>query len=221
MGATWNSLEIAKLVASALTPIVVAAFGYRLNGRLKSLEAAQWSQQKIVERRIKAYDDLAPALNRLFCFFAYVGTWKESTPVEMVEQKRVIDRCAHISAPLFDGGFLRLYGELLDCCFATFGGWGEDAKLRTLTDRRKHALKGDWNSAWDVCFVSDPGQASAPEDVKQAYTRLMAYVATAIGATEVDAHMLGTGRVPAQRDIGTIRVVSQIPDERDEAMARR
>ena len=65
----WNSLEIAKLAVAVLTPIVVAAGGYWINGRLKSLEAAQWSQQKIVERRIQAYDQLAPFLNKILCFF--------------------------------------------------------------------------------------------------------------------------------------------------------
>jgi hypothetical protein len=127
--ATWSGLEIAKLVVAALTPIVVAAAGYWINRRLRSLEAAQWSQQKIVERRIQAYDELAPSLNRLFCFFAYVGSWKETQPAEVISLKRSLDERAHISAPLFDADFLRLYNELLDCCFTTFGIWGEDAKL--------------------------------------------------------------------------------------------
>ena len=52
--AVWNSLEVAKLGVAALTPIPVAAIGYRINRRLKSLEAAQWAQQKIIERRIVA-----------------------------------------------------------------------------------------------------------------------------------------------------------------------
>lgn len=61
--ATWNSLEIAKLVVAGLTPLFVATIGFWLNRRLKSLEQAQWSQQKVIERRIKAYDELAQPLN--------------------------------------------------------------------------------------------------------------------------------------------------------------
>jgi hypothetical protein len=95
--ASWTSLEVAKIAVAALTPLAVAGGGYWINRRLKSLEAAQWAQQKIVERRIRAYDELAPALNRLFCFFAYVGSWKEAKPPEIVGLKRSLDEKAHIS----------------------------------------------------------------------------------------------------------------------------
>lgn len=127
--AAWSSLEITKVSVSVLTPLAVAGVGYWINRRLKSLESAQWSQQKIIERRIQAYDELAPELNRLFCFFAYVGSWKETTPPEIINLKRTLDRCAHISAPLFDPDFLPIYTGLLDCCFTTFGRWGDDASV--------------------------------------------------------------------------------------------
>lgn len=208
--ALWNSLEVAKLTAAALTPIVVAGAGYWLNRRLKSLEAAQWAQQKIVERRIRAYDEIAPDLNRLYCYFAYVGSWKESTPLEMVDLKRGVDERAYVSAPLFDRDFLRLYNELIDLCFATFGEWGVDARLRTLTDRRKAAMTGQWNPQWDACFA-DRSEAVAPEQVKVAYTSMMGYLAAAMGATEVDVHILGSGRTPANYDTERIRVLSDIP----------
>lgn len=214
--ALWNSLEIAKLTVAALTPIVVAGAGYWLNRRLKSLEAAQWAQQKIVERRIRAYDELAPEMNRLYCYFAYVGSWKESTPADMVGLKRHMDERAYVSAPLFDRDFLRLYTELTDLCFSTFGRWGEDARLRTLTDRRKPAFGGRWDPRWDECFT-ERSRAVAPEQVKVAYTGMMGYLAAAMGATEVDVHMLGTGRTPANYDTTRIRVLSEIPPDQGAA----
>jgi hypothetical protein len=210
--AGWSSLEITKIAVSALTPIVVAGAGYWINRRLRSLESAQWSQQKIVERRIQAYDDLAPDLNRLFCFFAYVGSWKETTPPEIISLKRTLDRCAHISAPLFDHGFLSLYTELLDCCFRTFGMWGADAKLRTLPDRRRQATGSAWHPDWDQYF-SERHDVVSPSEVKTAYTGLMAYLANAIGATQVDSHMLGSSRIPVHYETGTISVISQIPED--------
>jgi hypothetical protein len=69
----WNSLEVAKLAVAAATPIAVAVVGFWLNNRLKSVEQAQWSQQKVIERRITAYDDIAIPLNRLFCSSATSG----------------------------------------------------------------------------------------------------------------------------------------------------
>jgi len=148
----WNSLEIAKLAIAAATPVFVAIVGFWLNRRLKSLEQAQWSQQKVIERRIKAYDELAKPLNQVFCFYCYVGTWKELEPPGVVEIKRQLDQTAHISAPLFDAEFLRRYNRLMDICFSTFGRWGSDATLRTLPDRREEAAGSDWDPGWAGCF---------------------------------------------------------------------
>jgi hypothetical protein len=215
----WNSLEVVKLVVAALTPLFVAAVGFWLNKRLKSLEAAQWAQQKVVERRIKAYDDLAPSLNQLYCFFAYVGSWKDIEPPALVALKRSLDRDAHISAPLFDPDFLRLYNELLDSCFTTFVGWGQDAKLRTLPDRRREAAGTSWTEAWDPYFA-DRKDATEPSKVKTTYTMLMAYLARAMGATEVDAHILGAGAIPANFDMGAVNVVSRTPPDEEVAPNR-
>jgi hypothetical protein len=208
--AVWNSLEVVKLLVGALTPILVGMAGFWLNRRLKALEAAQWAQQKIVERRIAAYDELAVPLNQLFCYFAYLGSWKEIMPPEVVAMKRAVDQCAHISAPLFDGKFLAVYNGFIDCCFATFGGWGEDAKLRTLTDRRRQAVGSEWEPSWDECFA-EPTIASSPEATRSAYTAVMTYLARAMGATQVDAHMLGTGTLPINYEIPAPQVVSPMP----------
>jgi hypothetical protein len=207
--ALWNSLEVAKVLVAGLTPVFVAVAGFYLNRRLKSLEQAQWSQQKVIERRITAYDQLAPLLNRLFCFFCYVGSWKESNPPEIISLKRKIDHFAYVSAPLFDGNFLRNYEALMDQCFSTFGKWGEDAKLRSLADRREQVAGADWDSSWNSCF-SERAKSSEPDDIKVAYAGLMAYLAESIGAKEVDKHLLGSTRIPGNFDARAAGVVSRI-----------
>lgn len=195
----WNSLEIAKLAVAGLTPLFVAIIGFWLNRRLKSLEQAQWSRQKVIERRIKAYDELVRPLNQLFCFFCYVGSWKEQDPPDVVKLKRQLDQTAHISAPLFDGYFLQRYNALIDRCFATFGGWGDDARLRTLSDRRRKVAGEDWPVEWAGCFARR-NEVSEPSEVKRAYAELMEYLARAIGADQVDAHLLGSAQVPGDFD---------------------
>jgi hypothetical protein len=211
--ATWNSLEVAKLVVGALTPVFVAAVGFWLNRRLKALEQAQWAHQKVVERRIHAYDQLAKPLNDLFCFFCYVGSWKEMNPPDVVKLKRQLDQTAHISAPLFDEEFLERYNALIDKCFDVFRGWGDDAQLRTLTYRRVEAAGEDWQADWNACFVGQH-KATEPSDVKAAYAELMAYLGRAMGAVDVDEHLLGSGRVPGNYDRTTVGLVSgTAPDE--------
>lgn len=206
-GSGWTSLEITKLAVAALTPILVAGIGVWLNRRLKSIEQAQWARQKVIERRIKAYDELALPLNELFCFFCYVGTWKELTPHDAVKLKRHLDQTAHTNAALFDRSFLPQYNAFMDTCFATFGRWGEDAKLKTLSDRRMEALGNEWRPEWSKCFATRE-QATEPEQVKQTYARLMVYLAEAIGAVEVDHHLLGRAATPGNFDMRAAGMVS-------------
>jgi hypothetical protein len=212
--ATWNSLEIAKLLVAGLTPVLVATIGFWLNRRLRSLEQAQWSRQKVIERRIKAFDELAKPLNQLYCFFCYIGSWKELTPPELVQMKRELDQTAHISAPLFDPEFLQRYNRLMEACFATFGGWGEDAKLRTLPDRREQAVGGSWDTSWKTCFAGRD-EASEPKTVMAAYRQLMAYLAAAVGVEEVNEHMLGNTRLPGNFDAQAAGMVSRIQRDED------
>lgn len=97
----WNSLEIAKLLAGLLTPTAIAVLGIYIHRVTKRFEYLQWRNQKLIERRLAIYDDLAPQLNDLRCYFTYVGSWKELDPPAVVALKRTIDKKIHLAAPLF------------------------------------------------------------------------------------------------------------------------
>ena len=56
----WNSLEVAKLLVSALTPLAVLTFGFWINRRLKRVEHLQWASQKVIEKRLVVFDQVAP-----------------------------------------------------------------------------------------------------------------------------------------------------------------
>jgi hypothetical protein len=118
----WNSLELAKLFVSALTPIVVILVGFFINRKLKQLEAIQWANQKVVEKRLEVFDALAPSLNDLLCYFTYIGNWKELSPSKVVEIKRALDKKAYINAPLFSWQFLDRYAAFIGTCFRTYSG---------------------------------------------------------------------------------------------------
>ncbi len=203
---SWNSLELIKLfVGPPLIAVIVGAI--LLKPGLKKLEQAQWSQQKlieqalwgqqkIIERRIKTYDDMAPLLNQLLCYFCYIGSWKEATPPDIVKLKRKLDELAHISAPLFDPEeFLGRYNALLNKCFATFEGWGQNAKLRTLKEPRRQAAGPTWHQAWDD-FFTPTDQVLKLDEINSTYKELMNYLAVAIGAQGVNAQWFGPTRLP-------------------------
>jgi hypothetical protein len=119
---TWNSLEVAKLLVSALTPVAVVSLGLWVNRLSRRLEASQWANQAIVEWRMKIYDELASRLNDLLCYFTFVGNWKELTPPEIVNIKRVLDKRVYTVAPLFSDEFRNRYDALINSCFETYVG---------------------------------------------------------------------------------------------------
>lgn len=176
----WNSLEIVKLLVSALTPLLVITVGFWVNRRLKRIEQLQWANQKIIEKRIDVFDKLAPLLNDLLVFFTYRGRWREFTPPDIVRLKRELDRTFHVYAPLFSDDLKQSYNYFMDLCYKTFSGWGQDAKLRTHTQRRKDAAGDSWNLEWDGYFVEE-GEVYDPQVLVAAYQKLMSDFAAELG----------------------------------------
>jgi hypothetical protein len=189
----WNSLEVAKLAAGLLTPTAITLFGIYIHRVTKRFDHLQWRSQKLVERRLVVYDDLAPHFNDLLCYFTYVGLWKELDPPAVVALKRVIDKKIHLAAPLFTDAFFEACTRFQALCFQTYTGWGLDARLRTQFERRRQARPNDWRKEWDSYFgdsMSDPGE------IRTAYKVLMEAFASDIGVHD-DAVIPGSGKVPA------------------------
>lgn len=177
----WNTLEVAKLLASCLTPLLVVGIGVYIHRLTKSFEQMQWRNQKLIEKRLSIYDRLAPMLNDNLCYFTYVGSWKERKPPEVVASKRMIDKEIHLAAPLFSPNFYAACSRFQDLCFEPFTGWGRDAKLKSLMERRKEANPASWDSDWDEMFSRE---ASNPKEIRQAYADVMTCFAEEIGIND-------------------------------------
>ncbi|HEY8163689.1 MAG TPA: hypothetical protein VIF34_15680 [Methylocystis sp.] len=167
----WTWLEIAKLTVGIITPLTVAFLGILIHRATKRFEHAQWRNQKLIEKRLAIYDLLAPELNDLYCYFTYVGGWRDLDPPTVVALKRTVDKKIYLAAPLFSQEFFLAGMAFQDQCFETFNGWGTDARLKTKFQRRKEARRTDWRDEWDACF-SD--KISELDDIKSTYKQLMA-----------------------------------------------
>lgn len=173
----WNWLEAAKIVASVLTPLALAAVGIYVHRVTKRYEHGQWRSQKLVEKRLSVYEQLAPDLNDLLCYFTYVGCWKDLKPPAVVALKRSVDKKIYLAAPLFSPSFFQACMAFQNLCFETYNGWGEDALLRTAFERRREA-RSDWDSSWEKCFSENVAQ---PNEIREAYTRAMEAFSEDIG----------------------------------------
>src|SRR5262245_57166953 len=175
--ATWNSLEVVKLIIAGLTPLAVAILGWWISRQLKRLEQLQWANQKAVEKRLAVYSELAPVLNDLYCYFDFIGDWKMKEPVAALSVKRAADRLFYVNAALFSPSFRRAYVEFIDLCFipGPLHEYDTTAKLKTaLTIRREMFSKRGqaWDPEWNEYFA--PAEAVSSRDaIVQGYRRMM------------------------------------------------
>ncbi len=165
---TWwqVALDVVRTVAAVAVPIVVAVVGYRLNRRLKLWEASQWRNQELIKARLEYYRSLAPKLNDIICYFTFVGHWKELTPPRLIALKRELDREFYSALPLFSEASNTAYQGLMETCFATFGAWGEDARLKTGFVRRREAMGHSWQTEWERMFTHAEDQNLPSEELQ-------------------------------------------------------
>jgi hypothetical protein len=190
MPADWNSLEIAKLAVSCATPIVVGCLGIYIHRVTKRFEHSQWRNQKVIEKRLAIYDELAPHLNDLLCYYTYVGNWRDLDPTAIVAMKRDVDKKIYLAQPLFSPAFFGACMNFMSLCYETYTGWGEDAKLRSKFEHRR-AKHPNWSPTWEAFFSDKP---SEPQELRQAYKQLMRVFASEVGLTT--PVNIPTGRVP-------------------------
>jgi hypothetical protein len=150
---SWPTLEIAKLVVGVLTPMSVALLGWLFSRQLKRLDLSNWTNQKLIEKRLAIYDDIAPKLNQLLCFFTWVGYWKTISPADAIHAKRDLDKTLNIYRHVFEVDVYDTYQAYIHILFETYTSAGHDAKLRALVrspdgDRRTDSGYA-WSEAWD------------------------------------------------------------------------
>jgi hypothetical protein len=183
---SWPTLEIAKLVVGVLTPMSVALLGWLFSRQLKRLDLSNWTNQKLIEKRLAIYDDIAPKLNQLLCFFTWVGYWKTISPADAIHAKRDLDKTLNIYRHVFEVDVYDTYQAYIHILFETYTSAGHDAKLRALVrspdgDRRTDSGYA-WSEAWDSCF-SEPGNAVGKDEVRGRYQALMAALTRSLGVS--------------------------------------
>ena len=181
LAAEWDSLEVAKLLVAALTPILLFALGLIVSRSAKRVEQAQWANRTLIGRRLDLYEQMAPKLNDLLCFFLLVGHFREVTPPKALARKRELDKIFHTHAPLFTREFVHLYFEFMNLCFEPFTGVARQAKLRADVFPQQLERAEGWKDEWIEMF-SDRSERSDTGAIEAAYHALMETFALDVGA---------------------------------------
>ena len=179
----WTSLEIVRLLISVLTPLTVAGIGWFFSRRLKRFDLIQWSNQKLIEKRLVIYDSVAPLLNNLLCFYTWVGHWKDISPGDVIKAKRDLDKVFNIYRYLFDEKVYEAYRDFIQVLFETYAGAGQDALIRSVVqsnngDRKIHCSY-TWDEKWETKFSTRTIEES--ETVQDCYYELMESLRKSLG----------------------------------------
>lgn len=175
----WNSLEIAKIVVSAALPVAVALLGYLLNRSLKSYEQQLMISRTATEWRIKVYEEISLELNKIYCFYNYVGSWKELTPGDVTTSKRLCDHFMHISGFLWHEDTEKAYRQFVGAIFVENKGLGVDFRLRANQDMYRSGSPL-WVDGWAERFV-DRSDAIPRSEFAKYYGRLLIMIQRDVG----------------------------------------
>lgn len=162
----WNSLEITKLVVSAMMPIAVVFLGAQLQRRLREYQRSQDRKELANRWRQDILNELIPSLNALYCYFMYVGDWDSMSPMDAIDAKHRCDRLVQMNRFLWSQKFLEDYEQLMKAAFVECRGRG----LRTLlkANRARHRECAQWNESWSIHFV-DPSRKVERSKFKSLY----------------------------------------------------
>jgi hypothetical protein len=190
----WNSLEIAKLIVSVLTPLAVALLSFAVTragkraedaaaDAARRAESSEWANRRAIERLIELHKEMAPLLNDLMCFFRLIGHFREIDPPAALARKRQLDRTFYANEHLFGRAFRDSYLAFMERCFAHWQSPGQDAKMKASATRLRdeRGAAAYWNDDWNVLFDDVSHSSDLRRNQKAAYDVVMAAFAAELG----------------------------------------
>ncbi|MBN8787574.1 MAG: hypothetical protein J0I84_10830 [Terrimonas sp.] len=195
----WNSLELVKLIASLSLPVVLFFVSSNASSRLKEIENNQKiiadqnrtaieNNQRIYDMRFSIYKQISFRLNEIYCYFTYIGKWKELSPVRLIENKRFCDEIMYSNQSLFNPDFFKVYNDFMDISYKAYSGQGQDAKLRTDMSTHKNYYKcGTWEDSWGDMFQIEDGsnELGIRKDIHKKYNDLLTGLTKELNIDEV------------------------------------
>src|SRR5437764_14342370 len=109
MGSDPEWLKYAQLAVAALTPIMTGVVGIILVRIGAKLDVTKQLHQELLRKRLQLFEEVAPKINDVFCFFQAIGHWAELSPDDIIKRKRAIDRLIQVNRYLFRSDFWQAY----------------------------------------------------------------------------------------------------------------
>jgi hypothetical protein len=174
LASDWSSLEIAKLAVGVMTPLLLVGLGVLIN-------RTTWSKQKLVEKRLVVFEEMAPLLNDFFIFFKHEGHFLEIDPPRALQTKRDLDKEFYVNKFLFEPEFEVRYLAFIDACFEGSGEFATPGKLRaSVEDQATERGPNRWERRWAKMLTDEDDDTVFPE-IQATYNALMEEFARQVG----------------------------------------
>ena len=163
-------LEIVKVFISLLTPIMTGSIALVIFLLGTRLDRTKQLHHSLLGKRMSLFEQVAPLINDVYCFFQAVGHWAELNPEEVIKRKRAIDRALNINRYLFGARFWDAYKAFETLHFEMFASPGQPARLRLDTSYVRERLGPYFKKEWENYLSTQPGSRQAQAE---SYNRLM------------------------------------------------
>jgi hypothetical protein len=166
-------LEFARLGVAALTPLMTLVVGVLVVHLGTKLDAAKQLHGELLRKRLFLFEDIAPKINDIFCFYQAVGHWAEMSPEEVIKRKRAIDRAIQVNRYLFRSEFWDEYQRFEQAHFEMFAAPGQPARLCLDVDHMRKRLGDFFKPEWLQFASSKPGDYEMQRERYQALMTIL------------------------------------------------
>jgi hypothetical protein len=166
-------LEYAKLGIAALTPIMTGVVGIIVVRLGTKLDVSKQLHQELLRKRLQLFEDVAPKLNDIFCFFQAVGHWADLSPDEVIKRKRAIDRSIQVNRYLFRSDVWEAYQRFEQSHFDMFAAVGQPARLRLDMTYIRERVGDYFKSEWTPMASAKAGNHEEQRDRYQALMQIL------------------------------------------------
>ncbi|MBI2736108.1 MAG: hypothetical protein HYX38_06095 [Rhodospirillales bacterium] len=210
----WNSLEICKLIATIMTPLMVFVLGCLIWNNQREIiqrweadqveqrrlgDAASRERERIREFRLLIYKEAAPMLDEILSYHFYVGRWKEHSPLDIIEKKRQLDSLMYSNIALFTPAFFDSYRAFMRQAFRAAGNHFGESRIRTQAQCRRPHINQD-TERWIAHFTHEDTR----RDLCLAYANLLGRLSEEL--------LLQSIRMPNQTDAEKLSLCPPIYD---------
>ncbi|WP_299919460.1 hypothetical protein [uncultured Roseobacter sp.] len=182
----WNSLEIAKILVSAMVPVSVVLFGTWTSSALQDRQDAFQLNERLVEKRLEIFERVATPLNDIFVYIEDRGHYKDLTPEDIIKRRRELYKTMDPYKAFWSADTYEAYLHYMDSvAFAPNAvnarrneAANRDAVIRTDISQKQHLEPWEGKQAdW-----ADLHTGERDENHEQSYNNLIGLISVDIGA---------------------------------------